>query len=54
MDFLAAADISRAIKNKDISCVEFMHFTLDRISTLNPQFNAVVSLADGDQLLELR
>jgi amidase len=48
MDALA---VSRAIKEKRLSCVELMNATLDHIGTLNPKVNAIVSLQDRDDLV---
>jgi amidase len=48
MDALALA---RAIKTKQLSCVEVMNATLDHIGALNPSVNAIVSLQDRDDLV---
>jgi amidase len=48
---LNADDLSRAIHAKDVSCVEVMSAYLERIWTLNPKYNAIVSLQDEDLLL---
>ena len=48
MDALA---LSRAIKSKQVSCVEVMNAYLDHIDALNPRVNAIVSLQDRDGLL---
>lgn len=47
----AALDLSRAIHEKHVSCVEVMRAYLGRISALNPVCRAIVNLADGDGLL---
>ncbi len=49
MDALA---LSRAIKSRQVSCVEVMNATLDHIAALNPWVNAIVSLQDRDVLLQ--
>src|SRR4051794_12120323 len=48
---LSANDLSRAIHAKDVSCVEVMTAYLARIEAVNPRYNAIVSLQDGDGLL---
>jgi len=48
---LSALELSRSIKNKDVSCVEVMKAYLTRIDAVNPQHNAIVSLRDQDALL---
>jgi amidase len=49
MDALA---LSRAIQTKQLSCVEVMNATLDRIEELNPKVNAIVSLQDRGSLVQ--
>ncbi len=49
---LDALSLSRAIRLRQISCREVMRAYLDRISSLNPVFNAIVSLEPEDRLLE--
>lgn len=48
---LSASDLSIAIRDKHASCVEVMHAYLDRIHTYNPVYNAIISMADDDVLL---
>ncbi len=48
---LTATELSRRIATREISCVELMQAALARIEALNPQFNAIVSLRDGAQVL---
>jgi amidase len=43
--------LSRAIKAKQMSCVEVMSAYLDHIDTFNPKVNAIVSLQPRDTLL---
>lgn len=46
-----AVDLSRAIREKQVSCREVMEAFLDRIDRLNPEVNAIVSLQDREGLL---
>jgi amidase len=46
-----ADELSTALHQRRLSCRELMQATLARIDKLNPRFNAIVSLADGDALL---
>ncbi|MDD5335135.1 MAG: amidase [Rhodoferax sp.] len=48
---LTAHALSLAIHAREISCREAMQAYLRRIADLNPRYNALVSLQDGDQLL---
>ncbi len=48
---LDAVALSRAIKAKQISCVEVMTAYLDQIDRLNPRVNAIVSLQPREDLL---
>ena len=48
---LSATRLSRAIRARDLSCVEVMQAYLDRISRFNPSYNAIVSMADHDELI---
>ena len=48
---LSALQLSRAIKQRDASCVEVMTAYLDRIGRLNPTYNAIISMPDPDELL---
>jgi amidase len=45
------AALGRRIRARDVSCREVMVETLSRIEQLNPRFNAIVSLRDGDAVL---
>jgi amidase len=45
-----ADELSTALHRRQLSCRELMQATLSRIERLNPRFNAIVSLADGDDL----
>src|SRR3954469_2519895 len=46
-----ASRLSRLIAERQLSCVELMRTSLERIAALNPEHNAIVSLRDGDALL---
>ncbi|MBO0346892.1 amidase [Roseibium sp. CAU 1637] len=48
---LAATDLSRKIHLSDISCVEVMQAALERIASVNPAHNALVSLRTPEELL---
>ncbi len=48
---LPAASLSGAIHARQVSCREVMQAYLARIDAVNPTFNALVSLQDGDDLL---
>ena len=48
---LSAYALSRAIHAGQVSCREVMQAYLARIAELNPHYNAIVSLLDGDHLL---
>ena len=47
----SAIDLSHGIHHQQFSCQEVMSVFLGHISRLNPQFNAIVSLRDTDELL---
>ena len=49
---LDAAELSIAIHNKQVSCVEVMQAYLAQIDRLNPTFNAIVAMAEHDVLVE--
>ena len=49
---LTATDLSRRIAARDVSCSALMQASLARIGTLNPQFNAIVSLRDAGALMD--
>jgi len=48
---LSAHALSAAIRSREVSCREVMQAFLARIEALNPSYNAIVSLRDGDTLL---
>lgn len=49
---LTATQLSAAIRQRQISCVEIMQAYLQRISELNPVLNAIVAIGDEQQLVE--
>ncbi|HSG64289.1 MAG TPA: amidase [Gammaproteobacteria bacterium] len=49
---MTAAQLSGAIRARDVSCAEVMQAYLERIRRYNPVYNAVVSLVDEDVLIE--
>ncbi len=48
---LDAVDLSALIEAREVSCVEVMSATLDRIEALNPRFNAIVALRERETLI---
>jgi amidase len=48
---LDAAELSRAIRRRRVSCVEVMRAYLDHIDEVNPRVNAIVSLRPRAELL---
>ncbi len=48
---LDAVDLSRAIRERQVSCCEVMAAYLAHINEINPLVNAIVSLQDSDMLL---
>ncbi len=48
---LSASQLSDAIRNGQVSCVETMQAYLERIHRLNPVHNAIVSMLDDDACL---
>lgn len=48
---LPAHLLSGAIRDRRVSCREVMRATLARIEAVNPTYNAIVTLRDGDDLL---
>lgn len=49
---LDATALSQAIKSRQVSCIEVMEAYLRRIDTFNPTYNALVSRAPHEALLE--
>jgi amidase len=49
---LDAHALSALVHARQLSCRDLMQATLARIEALNPRFNAIVNLADGDALLK--
>ncbi len=49
----SAIELSRALHSRQVTAVDLMHETLQRIDVINPQINAVVSLEQNrDKLME--
>ena len=46
---LPAHRLSRAIRERDVSCREVMQATLARIDAVNPAYNAIVSVRERDR-----
>ena len=49
---LGASELSAAIRQRHVSCSEVMEAYLKRIRTYNPVYNAIVSMADENWLLD--
>ena len=49
---LSACELSNAIHSHAVSCVEVMQAYLQRIHTVNPSYNAIVSLRPDELLLQ--
>jgi amidase len=49
---LDAIALSRAIKSREVSCVEVMNAYLDQIERLNPRVNAIVSLEPRESMVK--
>ena len=49
--FASATELAARIRRRELSAVELMRATLDRITTVNPQLNAFVSMRPPDELL---
>ena len=49
---LSASDLSAAIRQRHVTCVEVMEAYLARIQRYNPVYNAIVSMVDEDELLK--
>src|SRR5690606_37432864 len=49
---LSAAELSRAIHQRRLTCTAVMEAYLGRIEALNPQINAIVSLRPRSELME--
>ncbi|MCX8072312.1 MAG: amidase [Candidatus Binatia bacterium] len=50
--FASAADLARMIRRGDLSPVELMQFTLERLEQVNPKLNAFVAQHPAERLLE--
>lgn len=49
---LSASQLSAAIRQRQMSCLEVMQAYLARIERYNPVYNAIVNLAEADSLLD--
>ena len=49
---LSASQLSAAIQQNHLSCVEVMQAYLERIHRYNPVYNAIVSMVDDDELIK--
>ncbi|MEC7965748.1 MAG: amidase family protein, partial [Pseudomonadota bacterium] len=47
-----ALELSALLEARDLSAVELMRATLERITAINDDVNAIVALRDGDRLLD--
>jgi Asp-tRNA(Asn)/Glu-tRNA(Gln) amidotransferase A subunit family amidase len=48
---LDAVDLVQRLRTRELSCVELMEATLNRIDALNPTFNAIVARRSGEDCL---
>lgn len=48
--YLSAIELSKAIASRKMGCLELMRETIDRIDTLNPTYNAIVAMANAEDL----
>ena len=48
---LSASDLSAAIRQRHVTCVEVMQAYLQRIHRYNPSYTAIVSMLDDDELI---
>ncbi|MFT7044332.1 MAG: amidase [Candidatus Azotimanducaceae bacterium] len=53
MDMMTAVKVSKKIRTKTLGCEEYMKYVVGRIDRLNPEFNAIVAMLDGDDLIAL-
>lgn len=49
---LSASQLSAAIRERQVSCLEVMQAYLERIDRYNPVYNAIVNLAEQDRLFD--
>jgi amidase len=49
---LSASNLSAAIRQRHVTCVEVMQAYLERIHRYNPVYNAIVSMAEDDELVK--
>ena len=48
----SASQLSAAIRQRHVTCVDVMRAYLDRIRRYNPVYNAIVSMAAEDELIK--
>ena len=48
---LSAADLVQRIRGRSVSATDLMTATLNRIETVNPAINAIISLRPRDELI---
>ena len=48
--FAPAAELAARVRARELSPVDLMHATLERIDALNPRVNAIVSIRPAEQL----
>ena len=48
---MSAIELSNAIQNRQVSCMEVMSAYLERIHKYNPVYNAIINMPDDDELL---
>lgn len=46
---LSAVELSRRLHSREISSVDLMQATLDRIDEVNPQLRAIIALRKGNR-----
>jgi amidase len=49
---MSASQLSAAIRQRQVTCVEVMQAYLERIHRYNPVYNAIVSMVDDDELIK--
>lgn len=52
MTSMSASQLSAAIRERQVRCVEVMQAYLERIHRYNPVYNAIVSMVDDDKLIQ--
>jgi amidase len=52
MNYDSATTLSKKIANREISCVDVMQHTLEKVNNVNPVYNAIISIPDQAELIE--